>query len=375
MTDTRKLASGQNTPIPSGTLAVSVTGAVDLTALVLSDDGKVGGDADMVFFNQPQAPGAALSGTSLTLTLGSLRPGAAKVVLAASPSADGATFAQVAALTVTMTSGDLVCTFAPEGLTTQTSVVLCEAYQHNGGWKIRAVGQGFNDGLAGLAAEYGVDLGEPAPAPAVAAPAPAISLAKLGKIDLAKSGSATIPIDLSKPGANNTTLTAHLDWDGGSNSRRSKGADLELYALWADRAGKTGVVYYRDLGSLTGAPYVKHAGDSTTPGRETVQITRPDHLAHVAICSYSAVSNGAGSFKSYGAKAVVDDGNGSQITVPLFNDSERYWVCIATISFTVDGAVIRQVEDYGNKTTEDRPLLHPDGRVEMGAGPAEYKNQ
>jgi hypothetical protein len=45
------------------------------------------------------------------------------------------------------------------------------------------------------------------------------------------------------------------------------------------------------------------------------------------------------------------------------------------VSFTDEGAVVKQVEDYGTHTTENRPLLHPDGRIEMGAGPVEFKGR
>ncbi len=47
-----------------------------------------------------------------------------------------------------------------------------EIYRRNGVWKARAVGQGYADGLAGIATDFGVSVEEPAaPAPAQAAPA------------------------------------------------------------------------------------------------------------------------------------------------------------------------------------------------------------
>ncbi|QHT55672.1 stress protein [Cellulomonas sp. H30R-01] len=178
------LSAGQNAPLPDTTVRVEVTGAVDLTALVLGASGTVSGDADMVFFNQTTAPGARLTGSTLDLTLGSLRPGAERVVLVASPATDGQTFATVGGVAVTLTSGPFAARYAPEGLSTETALVLCEVYLRGGAWKVRAVGQGYADGLAGLARDFGVDVAdEPAtptaptaptaPPPPVATPAPA----------------------------------------------------------------------------------------------------------------------------------------------------------------------------------------------------------
>ncbi|MFD3729604.1 TerD family protein [Streptomyces sp. NPDC058671] len=47
----------------------------------------------------------------------------------------------------------------------ETVVVLAEVYRRGDGWKIRAVGQGYASGLAGLATDYGVDV-DPEPSSA-----------------------------------------------------------------------------------------------------------------------------------------------------------------------------------------------------------------
>jgi tellurium resistance protein TerD len=39
---------------------------------------------------------------------------------------------------------------------TETAMIFGELYRHNGEWKFKAVGQGFNGGLGALAASYGV---------------------------------------------------------------------------------------------------------------------------------------------------------------------------------------------------------------------------
>lgn len=40
----------------------------------------------------------------------------------------------------------------------ETASVLAEVYRHDGGWKFKVVGQGYSEGLAGVARDYGVPL-------------------------------------------------------------------------------------------------------------------------------------------------------------------------------------------------------------------------
>ncbi|MFJ9633711.1 hypothetical protein ACIRU8_39065 [Streptomyces sp. NPDC101175] len=208
-------------------------------------------------------------------------------------------------------------------------------------------------------------------------PAPPVTTTAVG-INLTKGGSAGIKLTKDDAGA---FITAHLDWDGGSASRRSCGADLELYVLYVPKAdvgsGRDTVgnaIYYRSLGNTNRPPYIKHHGDSLTPGRETATIGRLGEQGYALVCAYSAVGNGVGSFKSYGAQAIVTDGAGQTVTVPLYdNNRHAYWVAIALVDFTGDGAVISQVEKYSRAGSENRPVLHSDGRVEMDAGPVEFK--
>ncbi|MBK3579847.1 TerD family protein, partial [Streptomyces sp. MBT65] len=57
----------------------------------------------------------------------------------------------------------------------ETVLLLAELYRRGTGWKLRALGQGYADGLAGVARDFGVDLAEdaaPGPASATTAPTP-----------------------------------------------------------------------------------------------------------------------------------------------------------------------------------------------------------
>ncbi|MFE2323652.1 hypothetical protein ACFXD5_06965 [Streptomyces sp. NPDC059385] len=62
-------------------------------------------------------------------------------------------------------------------------------------------------------------------------------------------------------------------------------------------------------------PSAESGADAREPGRETVRITRPEQQGHVLLCAYSALGNGFGSFRGFGAHVIVTDGRGSTVTV------------------------------------------------------------
>src|SRR5581483_8091092 len=163
---------------------------VDGSALLLRADGKVGSDEDMVFYNQPEHPSGSVrqAGSStaspgsvacydvIDLNLPQVPAEVDRVVLTAS--ADGGTFGQVPDLRLVVSdlgSGAEIATFAMAA-EQETAFVTGEFYRRDGAWKFRAVGQGYDSGLAGLATDFGIDVGDDdlddvAPSTAPAAPA------------------------------------------------------------------------------------------------------------------------------------------------------------------------------------------------------------
>ncbi|MGX1120571.1 stress response protein SCP2 [Streptomyces ambofaciens] len=190
------MTKGGNLPVPAAGLQVAVTwrqGAqvpdVDVSALLLDATGRVRSDTDLVFYNQPAHPSGAVrhlgkgqgaDGTGadwLWLDLAAVELGMDRVVVAAST--DAGTFGQVPFLDVrvALPDGQQVASFTIGDASTETAFVFGEFYRRNGGWKFRAVGQGYASGLAGLATDFGISVAEdPAPvpvAPPPAAPVPA----------------------------------------------------------------------------------------------------------------------------------------------------------------------------------------------------------
>jgi tellurium resistance protein TerD len=45
-----------------------------------------------------------------------------------------------------------------EDYSTETALIFAEVYRNGGEWKFRAVGQGYRDGLGGIAREFGVNI-------------------------------------------------------------------------------------------------------------------------------------------------------------------------------------------------------------------------
>ncbi|WP_328871408.1 TerD family protein [Streptomyces sp. NBC_00287] len=176
------ITKGANTPVPAGLLRVAVvrrkapgTPAVEVSALLLDAAGKVRGDADLVFHNQPVHPSGAVrhvgtgdSGEQLAewleLDLPRVEASVQRVLIAGS--CDEGTFGAVPGLAAQTVApdGSIVAHYAVTDASSETAFVLGEFYRRNGEWKFRAVGQGYDSGLAGLATDFGIVVAE-APAP------------------------------------------------------------------------------------------------------------------------------------------------------------------------------------------------------------------
>jgi stress response protein SCP2 len=159
------LPAGANIALPGAAFGIALDGPFDLSALVLSASGAVAGDADMVFFNQPDAPGVRLRGAQLTVRPEALRRGAERVVVVASPEDLDKAVRTLPPVLLTDARERPFARFRPPPMPTQTVALLVEVYHRAGTWRVRAVGQGYADGLAGLARDFGVEVAEDAPTP------------------------------------------------------------------------------------------------------------------------------------------------------------------------------------------------------------------
>lgn len=178
------MTPGSNIPLSAPRVAVDVAAPVrlDVSGLLLTADGKVRSDDDFIFYNQPAGPGVTYrSGggsapDAIVVDTAAVPPGIEKIVVTASPDGAGQTFQGIepTATVRNADDGTALATFTPPQLGAETALVVIEVYRRGGAWKARAVGQGYANGLAGIATDFGVSVEEePAAAPvAVTPPAP-----------------------------------------------------------------------------------------------------------------------------------------------------------------------------------------------------------
>ncbi|MGW1410480.1 VWA domain-containing protein [Streptomyces sp. NPDC002403] len=227
------LSKGANVPVAAsavravlGWSAGSGVPDVDASALVLGSGGRVRSDDDFVFYNQPRHASGAVShvgkrsgSDSLDVHLAALGPDVERVALCAS--ADGGTFGQVPGLCLRLLDSASGAELARFDITaaTETALVGGELYRRDGGWKFRAVGQGYASGLAGLATDFGISVDDeqtaagpgsrpvtpphPARAPSSDAPAPPAGAPAPGRVageprPRLTKGEEHLPVDMRK---------------------------------------------------------------------------------------------------------------------------------------------------------------------------------
>ncbi|WP_371651978.1 MULTISPECIES: TerD family protein [unclassified Streptomyces] len=286
------MTPGSNLPLPTARVAVDVAAPVrlDVSGLLLTADGKVRSDDDFIFYNQPSGPGVTYrsgGGTApdaIVVDTTAVPPGIEKIVVTASPDAAGQTFQGIEP-TATLRNADdgsVIATFTPPQLGGETALVVMEVYLRGGAWKARAVGQGYANGLAGIATDFGVSVEEPpAAAPAPAAPAPvapvtappmpaappapaAPAAAPSGKINLDKgrvSLQKNQTVSLVKGGRPLLSqVKMGLGWEP---AFRGKDIDLDASVIaYGPQRNHLDSCYFGKLSILGGA--VKHSGDNLT---------------------------------------------------------------------------------------------------------------
>ncbi|MFE2537147.1 TerD family protein [Streptomyces sp. NPDC059371] len=294
------MTPGSNIPLPVSRVTVDVTAPVrlDVSSLLLTADGKVRSDDDFIFYNQPTGPGVTYrsgGGTApdaITVDTAAVPPGIEKIVVTASPDAAGQSFQGIEPTATIRNAADntVLASFTPPRLGTETALVIVEIYLRNGVWKARAVGQGYANGLAGIATDFGVSVEEPAPAaqpsPTAQPPAPAADprfsapqspaappvppmppappAAAPGKINLDKgrvSLQKNQTVSLVKGGAPLLSkVQMGLGWEP---AFRGKDIDLDASVIaYGPQRNHIDSCYFGKLSIVNGA--IKHSGDNLT---------------------------------------------------------------------------------------------------------------
>ncbi|MFZ2242726.1 MAG: TerD family protein, partial [Gordonia amarae] len=168
------MTPGMVIDLPAGLHSVSVNVAwsaaavaapeVDVVAFELDDTDRVPSDDEFVFFNQPASPDGAVSLSidgdreqGITVELGSVPDDVARVTVGAA--IEQATFGDLGALSVTVDSGaTTIATAVLDAATSERSMIVAEVYRRRGVWRLRILGQGYDDDLAAFAVRHGVEV-------------------------------------------------------------------------------------------------------------------------------------------------------------------------------------------------------------------------
>lgn len=151
---------------------------LDAAAFMLNSEGKVTEDTNFIFYNNPKSPDGSVTHTGDNRSgVGDGDDEQIKVDLAIVPSiiakiSFGITiheakernqnFGQVSNAYVRVlneTSGEEIIRYdLGEDFSVETAVVVGELYRNNAEWKFNAIGSGYQNGLAGLCKDFGLDV-------------------------------------------------------------------------------------------------------------------------------------------------------------------------------------------------------------------------
>ncbi|MGV9283533.1 TerD family protein [Streptomyces sp. NPDC003730] len=149
-------------------------GDADVSVLLLGGHGKVRSDADFCFYNNPvaadgsvqllgKAPSEEGSEDRIVFDLTAVPPDVERLIVSASRYG-GAGFGELDDLRVSLAdgSGDDLLRFTIDDAGSVSAFIFGELYRRGEEWKFRAIGQGYDNGLAGLATDFGVDIDDDA---------------------------------------------------------------------------------------------------------------------------------------------------------------------------------------------------------------------
>ncbi|MHC3474414.1 TerD family protein [Streptomyces sp. 7R007] len=187
---THAMLKGSNVPLEASTVRAVLRWTpgqgvpdVDASALLLGPDGRVRSDEDFVFYNQPRHPSGKIwwlgkkrvaEGPTDTIQtdLAGVESDVSRILLVAS--AEDVPFDRVPGLRILLydarvADGEALVSFDIKPETGEETALICgELYRRGEGWKFRALGEGYTNGLKGLATDFGISVDEseePPPAP------------------------------------------------------------------------------------------------------------------------------------------------------------------------------------------------------------------
>jgi tellurite resistance protein TerA len=383
------LQMGANTVLSSqsGTVTVSyqISSSIDisLTAFLLTDSDKVQGDGGVIFYNQPKSssgvatliPSVKVRDTivhKIDFDMSKVPEGITKIAITLTED-NGTGFSNVKNLKAEIMTGGNSIELIPSSFANENGIVVLELYLRNGQTKVKSVWRGFDSGLEGLCALYGVEVDseeqnvpesvvkEPVKTvtvPEIKTSQPVLSTVSLEKVKgIVNLEKGQKPVIIEKT----PEITATVSW--------KTGTDYDIYALVYTKAGKqVDVAMFGAKGTPPLRQYgnraVEHMGDvgrhSGSKKTEIIKLRLTDDILAVVPVVYSAQSNGTGSFYRYKVSMSIDNHKGTSVTISSnnANNNDRIYTCVPGIlQNTPDGVIINPLELYSKPNSENRPKL------------------
>lgn len=151
---------------------------LDAAAFMLNSEGKVPEDKNFIFYNNPKSPEGSVTHTGdnrsgagegddeqIKIDLASVPASIAKVsfgITIHEAKERSQNFGQVSNAYVRVlneASGEELIRYdLGEDFSVETAIVVGELYRNNTEWKFNAIGSGYQNGLAGLCKDFGLDI-------------------------------------------------------------------------------------------------------------------------------------------------------------------------------------------------------------------------
>jgi len=359
--------------------------SVDAVAFLLGENGKVRGDADMVFYNHKSIAEGGLTMLDATENAGlrqqlfhvdvtKLPAGIVKVCFCIV--ADGSSVravGQLSRLAIRVFGGQTREPFAYSEFNMpgaqEAALILGELYLRNGEWKFKSIGQGFASGLGALAESYGIIVAE-------AAQASGSMTRPAGSIPAAAAGRSAVPAQrIERPHMGFDEITINLVWNatpdtsaeapkkgllGGLLPLKPKPIDLDLCCLYELSDGYRGVVQALgdSYGAYNSAPFMELMGDerkgSGTQG-EVIRINGARWNEVTRILVYAMIFDGAPNWALASGRCVIRVPDQVPISVKLDQNVNDRRACTIALIENDGGhlSIQKRVEAFRNPREMD----------------------
>lgn len=359
--------------VPTGqrlTLGVAIDAPgliLDFACFGLDAQGQLSDERYMTFFNQPSSPcgGVRLDTppgdqAGFAIDLARLPPSIDRLTITAA--LDGAgTMSRIGRGHVRVMDGSREAArfaFSGADFAEERALMLLELYRKDRIWRICALGQGFNGGLAALVAHFGGTVATEISAPPPPSPPKLSPAVNLNKITLEKRGNS---ISLQKdPHTAHGEMLINLKWRSVSGAKKgflsgligNNRTDLDVGCLYELMNGEKSAVQAlgNTFGNYTSPPYIALDADDRTGSSASGENLRINgqHWEQIRrVLIYAFIYEGAPNWAEAEARITLKMPGQPEIEVRLDSHRNDRPMCAIALLENQGGAVkITKLVDY-----------------------------